>query len=461
MIVGLQVGTPARGWHRRLAARIEADGHRVVMRRVASRSARGAGFILAVERRLYGAVAHGFEPLAIARVAEACDVLIAIEGEGATLDLLFDEERGEAALVGALLGGRAPLVRVRGDHGVLAAGLPAVEDPHILGRALAQVLVRVEDLIVQALRRMNVAAGALPTAREVVASKSPPGFLARGLAAKLARRLGPARGCPDHWRVATRAAGTGEAFAIVPDDGERFYADPFPFEWDGRRFLFFEDYAYRTGKGVIGCVAVDEAGRASPPRRVLEQPVHLSYPFVFRDGDAAYMLPEMGAARRVQLFRAVSFPDRWMPDQVLLDDVVAADATLIRHGGAWWLFATLAGDGGSSWDKLCLFHAPSLAGPWLPHADNPVLIDAGGARPAGAMWHEGEVLMRVAQDCRRGYGDAVALCRVDRLDPAGFRQTVVARMVAPTGFGADGTHTWNRSAGLEVIDLRFQRAPRP
>ncbi len=467
MIVGLQVGTPARGWHRRLAARIEAEGHRVVVRQVASRPARGAAFILGVERRLYGAVAHGFEPVAVAAAAaaaEACDVLIAVEGtaEDAAVELLFDEGRGEAALVDALLGGRAPLVRVRGVHGVLAAGLPALEDPHVLGRALAQVLARSQDLIVQALRRMTAGAGAgnPPTAHAAVATPSPLGFLARGLAAKLARRLGPTRGRPDHWRVATRAIGTDETFGIVPDDGERFYADPFPFEREGRRFLFFEDFPYGTGKGVIGYVEIDEAGRASPPRRALEQPVHLSYPFVFSDGEASYMLPEMGAARRVQLFRAVSFPDRWVPDRILLDDVEAADATLVRHGGAWWLFATLAGDGGSSWDKLCLFHAPALAGPWVPHDDNPVLIDAGAARPAGAMWHEGGVLMRVAQDCRRGYGDAVALCRVDRLDPAGFRQTVVARRMAPAGLGADGTHTWNRSAGFEAIDLRFSRAPR-
>ena len=337
----------------------------------------------------------------------------------------------------------------------------------MLARALAQVLVRVEDLIVQALRRVHAQQGMVvgpiadnpPTALDVVRTASPPGFLARGATAKLARRLGPARGRPDHWRVATRS---GDApFALLPNDGERFYADPFPFEWDGRRLLFFEDYPYRTRKGVIGRVEIDRAGRASSPRTVLEQSVHLSYPFVFSEGGAVFMLPEMGGAGRVQLFRAAPFPDRWVPDQVLLDDVVAADATLIRHEGAWWLFATLSGDGGSSWDKLCLFHAPALAGPWVPHGDNPVLIDAGAARPAGAMWHEHGVLMRVAQDCRRGYGDAVALCRVDRLDPAGFRQTVVARLGAPAGFGADGTHTRNRSAGLEAVDLRFRHAPPP
>ena len=69
------------------------------------------------------------------------------------------------------------------------------------------------------------------------------------------------------------------------------------------------------------------------------------------------------------------------------------------------------------------------------------------------MWHDGDTLMRVAQDCREGYGRGLAICRVDRLDRYGFAQTVVARLGAPPGSGAFGAHTLNRGGGLEVVDL--------
>ena len=49
----------------------------------------------------------------------------------------------------------------------------------------------------------------------------------------------------------------------------------------------------------------------------------------------------------------------------------------------------------------------------------------------------------------RGYGDAVTFCRVDALGASEFAQTPIGR-IKPGPFGC---HTYNRYAGLEVIDL--------
>ena len=470
MIVRLQVGTPARAWQARLADRIREAGHSVVLSQIGGGGSVAATWILVAERWLYGAASAGFASWRLASdgLDGLVDVTLALEGEasGAVLDVLFDGMRGERALVAALLRGRAPLVSVGPPDGSrdVAAGLPAVEDPYVLARSLEQVLVRTEGLALQAVSRFAFGAdvGSRPSSPLRRDAGSPLAFVASTLAAKVLARFGLGRGSSTAWRVVHREIGVSAsettAFTALPVHGSRFYADPFPFEWDGLRCVFFEDYDRRTGKGVIACVTIDVAGAVSDPRTVLELPVHLSYPLVFADGDAVYMLPEMSAARRVQLYRAARFPDRWVPDRILLDGIVANDATVICHHGRWWLFATVSGDGGSSWDQLCLFHAPDLIGPWVAHAGNPVLVDAGAARPGGAMWHEGDVLMRVAQDCRIGYGEALAICRVDRLDESGFAQTLVARREPPCGLNATGMHTLNRSATLEVIDLRVGRA---
>ncbi len=72
----------------------------------------------------------------------------------------------------------------------------------------------------------------------------------------------------------------------------------------------------------------------SPPRTVLERDHHLSYPFVFEHEGAIYMLPETGEAGRIELHRAVEFPDHWELDRVLLDGLTALDATLHVEDGA-------------------------------------------------------------------------------------------------------------------------------
>ena len=391
------------------------------------------------------------------------------------LEPRFDGRAGEGALLAAILAGRAPrveIVAIEGDLArVRAVGLPALEHPHTFAHSLEMVLARTIQIAVQATRDGGGTLAALSESQTNLAA-SPILFLIRHLARRMRRRFGAPGSHRERWALALRRVDdTGAVaalrdwrppdFALLPHDGARFQADPFPFAHGGRTCVFFEDYPYATRKGVIAVVELDAAGNASPMRVVLERPEHLSYPFVFAHEGEVYMLPEMSAASRVQLFRADPFPDRWVADHVLIDGAVIADATLVEHGGLWYMFGTQSGDAGSSWDALAVFHAPTLFGPWSPHPSNPVLIDAGAARPAGAMWHEDGVLMRVAQDCRVGYGTGLAICRVDRLDTNGFAQTIVDRLGPPAGLGADRVHTLNRSNGVEAIDLHLARSRIP
>lgn len=459
----LQVGRPARVWHRRLATRLEAAGHRVSLRLCDARPLPfAARATLAAERRLYGrrcAALARADSWAATRADAPGDLCLHLAGPvppEPALDLAFDGRAGDAAMLEALLGGRAPRVTARVDDICYAAGLPAIETPWRLHRTLDAVLERLETLLVQAVDAYVAErpAASMPSAPLTPRRAGP--VLWRGIQHKLTRRFGLARGRPDHWCIVVRATnpeplGSG---CIIPDDGARFYADPFVWRRDGRTCVFFEDFPYASRKGVIGVVDLDAFGAPGAPRTVLEQPVHLSYPFLWEEGGAIYMMPEMSVARRLQLFRADPFPDRWVEDRILIEGAALSDATIVRHEGRYWIFATIAAEGDSTWDQLALYHAPTLFGPWTAHPGNPVLIDAGAARPAGAMWHETGHLMRVAQDCRAGYGTGLAVCRVDRLDEASFAQTVVRRVEPPQRCAAAGIHTWNRFGGLEVVDLR-------
>ncbi len=435
---------------------------------------RAVRWLLAIERRLYGAASALFAPvrLTTATAGPAADVTIVLAGQapraGRVLRPLFDGAPGEDAMLAALLDGRAPLVTIEGGSGdatvEVAAGLPALEDRHVLARSLDHVLSRLITLVMHAIEgrsclRLDEKPACLP--RRGSASR----LLARGITERLRGRFGRLRGHVPHWRIAYRFSDATVAQArawpttphrMLPTKRHRFHADPFAVCDDDRWYIFFEEYRSDVRKGVIALVEIDATGGASLPRLVLDHPVHLSYPLVLRHRGAIYMLPEMSALRRLQLFRADPFPDRWVEDRVLLDGVTVADATPVVHDGVWWIFATISDDGGSSWDQLALFHAPDLLGPWTPHASNPVLIDAGSARPAGAMWHENGALMRVAQDCRTGYGRGIAICRVDRLDVDGFAQTVVARLGPPDQLGARGVHTLNHDGALEVFDLGYR-----
>jgi hypothetical protein len=302
-------------------------------------------------------------------------------------------------------------------------------------------------------------------------SAAPPGNLAMaGLVWRVARGVVARRIAgwlgEKQWFLAYRRLDTGPATdaasapltPILPPPG-RFYADPFLFERDGRRYVFFEDYDWSRRAAVICYLELDERGRPGPPRAALRQDCHLSYPLVFEQDGAVYMLPETAGHRRVELYRATGFPDEWTLDRVLLDDVSATDATLLRHEGRLWLFVAIDVDGGRPLDELFLYSSDSLAGAWEPHPLNPVVSDVRRARPAGRIFTREGQLIRPAQDCSRSYGWRLVFNRIEVLSRVDYREQPVGSIEPVPESGNLRTHSYDSDGTFEVVD-GFRVRPR-
>lgn len=377
---------------------------------------------------------------------------------------LFDGASGDAALIGALLDGHAPFLEIEGAEpgSVLARGLPSIENAESLSEAIAVVWARVATLLAAALRQQPTRLPALAEEPGPRRNRTAAAFALRSLSLNATRALYRLCHFAPHWRVGWRFVDAedlidrqslvGPRWNVLPDPGFRFYADPFPIVWQGRRYIFVEDLDHRTGKGVISVVEIGDKGPIGPVTPVLEEPWHLSYPFLIEHSGSVWMIPESSADRTVSLYRADPFPHRWVREATLLTEIEASDATILRHGGRLWMFATTRDGGGSFSDTLSLFSAPVLVGPWAPHPQNPVLIDARVARPAGNIVRRDGRLWRPVQDCSRGYGSALGLAEITRLDAEAYEQTL--RTVLRPGASWPGRrfHTLNRAGDLECID---------
>ena len=245
--------------------------------------------------------------------------------------------------------------------------------------------------------------------------------------------------------------GSAPPTPIMPPPG-RFYADPFLFQRDGRRYVFFEDYDGTSGRAAISYLEIDERGRHRSPQLALRQDCHLSYPFVFADGDDVYLLPETAGHRTVELYRAARFPGDWTLERVLLNDVTATDATLLREDDRWWLFVALAVDGGRPIDELCLFSSDSLHGEWEPHPLNPVVSDVRSARPAGRIFSRNGHLIRPGQDCSEVYGGRLVFNRIDVLSPTEYREEPIGAIEPAVDTGNLRTHSYDSDGTYEVLD---------
>src|SRR5690606_10939794 len=110
----------------------------------------------------------------------------------------------------------------------------------------------------------------------------------------------------------------GATWNVLADPGDHYYADPFPFRHAGRDYLFFEDLDHKTNKGIISVVEFGEDGLPGPAVPVIEEPWHLSYPFLIEAGGEIWMIPEASLSGEVSIYRAVEFPHRWERHGALL-----------------------------------------------------------------------------------------------------------------------------------------------
>ena len=384
--------------------------------------------------------------------------------KGRTVCFTYDGIPGWEGMIGALLAGRTPMIELLDGHGgaVLVRGQPCADNATSISDALECVLARLATLVLAAIRRpAPPAAEPRPLPRparlpDLVRAE------ARTVAGRLVKQIYRLCCHSPHWRTCwrfldgpdlwTNRTLAGTSWNVIPDPGLRFYADPFPFVHDDKTFVFVEDFDHRVGKGVISVVPFDDRGPTGPARPVLEEPWHLSYPFVFTHAGQIWMIPESSEAKRIILYRAERFPDRWVPEATLVDGVQASDATVNRHGGLFWMFAATR-DGAGSWsDTLSIFFASDLFGPWQPHRLNPVLIEQRAARPAGAMTVRDGKLWRPVQDCTDGYGTGIGLAEVVRLDQDAFEQRIHCVLKADPAWPGRRFHTLNRAGRLECID---------
>jgi hypothetical protein len=256
------------------------------------------------------------------------------------------------------------------------------------------------------------------------------------------------------WGVGVAAASPGDTEVAsgtlewLPERRAGYYADPFSARRDGVTAVLVEDFDERAGTAKISAVVRGDAGwRAASG--VLDAGGHASYPYLVEVGDDLFCVPETAQLGRVEAWRCLRFPDSWERAAPLVEQPVL-DPTVVQWEGRWWLFGSRRDRDPNT--ELWLWWATSFFGPWEPHPQNPVKIDVTSSRPAGTPFVRDGVLHRPAQDCANGYGGAIVINAVTRLDESWFDERVVERIEATPGPYPLGRHTLSFGGGLVAID---------
>ncbi|MGK7652992.1 glucosamine inositolphosphorylceramide transferase family protein [Roseovarius sp. B08] len=277
---------------------------------------------------------------------------------------------------------------------------------------------------------------------------------------RLARRLPGKLARPNPtWRIMSGASDPTDITlrdAWDLPNNAYFMADPFLFEHDGETWIFYEAMGPNDSNGWIEAARLGE-GTLSPSVVALKRPYHLSYPYVFRDGNDIFMLPETQQQMRLEVWKAKTFPTEWELHATAFEGEYLADSSLFRaEDGQCWLLTNLS-DHYAFQDHSSELYLFAVDGPDLttivPHPQNPVVIGSDVARNAGSVIRTEARIFRPSQNNSFGvYGYGLNIMEITRLDPVAYEERLVRTFTPKDKPGSIGLHHLHMLRDRYVID---------
>jgi hypothetical protein len=207
----------------------------------------------------------------------------------------------------------------------------------------------------------------------------------------------------------------------VTDVPAKFVADPFLVEHNSTWHLFFEVYNKKSKHGDIAVATSNDATKWKYKHIVIDEPFHLSYPYVFKWQNNYFLIPESHETNSVRLYKAVDFPSQWTFLGTLIEGRDFVDPSIVYFKNKWWIFVSELSN-----DILRLYYANDLLGPWKEHLQSPIVIgDKNIARPGGRVLIYEDRLFRYTQDGDPTYGNQIWAFEITELTAEIYKEEKV------------------------------------
>lgn len=248
-------------------------------------------------------------------------------------------------------------------------------------------------------------------------------------------------------------------FIAFENNKKYWYADPILYKSENKTYMFYEAFNKKKELGEIGVATVIN-NTITDKQIILNEPFHMSYPFVFNFNKKIYMIPETSSIKKLLLYEAESFPYKWKLSRVLMDNTELSDATILKHQDKVYIFVSKVLSYSPYRDELLLYHLDNEFN-LIPHKCNPIITDNEFSRSAGKILKYNSKLIRVSQDCSNGqYGKALKFNEIIKISENSYQENNLITILPediPIKFNKKltGTHSYGKCGDLEVIDVKY------
>lgn len=264
----------------------------------------------------------------------------------------------------------------------------------------------------------------------------------------------------DKWSIGIYSVNSNEPFSFsanniqnpvltskdVTDVPAGFVADPFLIHRNNKYFLFFEVLNEQNNQGDIGLATSNDGYNWSYNKIVLDEPFHLSYPYVFEWKGEYYMIPETHEAKEVRLYKTNDFPYNWSLAKTLIEGDDFADNSIFYYNNTWWLFTQTFSD-------LRLYYSDNLLGPWVEHPKSPIIHgDMNISRPGGNVVVFDNRIIRYTQDDDPYYGNQVWAFEITNISKTTYEENKIGNTPVIKGYDNWNTRAMHQVSPYKVND---------
>lgn len=242
---------------------------------------------------------------------------------------------------------------------------------------------------------------------------------------------------------------------FIENEKGTFNADPFVVEKDNKNYCFVECFNYAEKKAKINVFELSEKGYVFLGT-ALEESFHLSFPFIFEFNNEFYMVPESSKNRDIRLYKCQNFPLKWELQEILIDDIDAADTMIFQKNNKWWMMTNedpLKLDNHNY--QMNIYYSDNLLnGEWISHKNNPIIMDANSARNAGLLLDEDNVF-RVSQafGFYKKYGENFSINKIESISETGYSEKIFSSHKKFFNKKILGSHHFHSNDKYTVFDV--------
>ena len=234
-----------------------------------------------------------------------------------------------------------------------------------------------------------------------------------------------------------------------------FNADPFVIEKDNKSYCFVECFDYSEKKAKINVYELSEK-EYTFIGTALEESFHLSFPYIFEFNNDIYMIPESSKNRDIRLYKCNNFPLEWNLEEVLINDIDAADTMILRKDNKWWMMTNEDPLKLNNHNyQMNIYYSDNLLnGKWISHKNNPIIMDSNKARNAGLVFDE-DSIFRVSQafGFYKKYGENFSLNKIEFLDTNNYSEKTFSTHTKFFNKSILGSHHLHSNNIFSVFDI--------